>query len=117
MTYPVRRFVFHLIYQLQAYCDRSDNDKEQWQVPEGRGVEFHVKSSKIRNMARFVNNIVTIPTRKNTRAVTLNDLRQSLSQTFIGTVNRDPLLTQTTAASVAAIPFCRIEATPVSAEE
>ena len=68
-------------------------------------------------MARFVNNIVTIPTRKNTRAVTLNDLRQSLSQTFIGTVNGDALLTQSTAASVAAIPFAATEATPVSTKE
>ena len=40
LTYPVRRcFVFHPIYQLQAYCDRSDNDKEQCQVLEGRGVQ------------------------------------------------------------------------------
>lgn len=58
-------------------------------------------------MARFVNNIVTIATRKKTRAVLLNDQLQSLSQTFIGTVNDDALLTQSTAASVAAIPFCR----------
>lgn len=39
LTYPVRRFVFHPIYQLQAYCDRSDNDKEQCQELEGRGVQ------------------------------------------------------------------------------
>lgn len=107
LTYPVRRFVFPLIYQLQAYCDRSDNDKEQCQIPEGRSVKSQVESSKIRKMARFVNNIVTIATRKKTRAVLLNDQLQSLSQTFIGTVNDDALLTQSTAASVAAIPFCR----------
>lgn len=62
----VRRFVFHLICQLQADCDPSDNDTEQWQVPEDRGVEFHVKSSKIRKMVRSINKIVTIATRKNT---------------------------------------------------
>ena len=47
-------------------------------------------------MARAVNNIVTIASSKNTRAVLLNDQRQSLSQTFIGTVNGDALLTQST---------------------
>lgn len=107
LTYPVRRFVFPLIYQLQAYCNRSDNDKKQCQVPESRDVEFLVESSKRQQMARAVNNIVTIASSKNTRAVLLNDQWQSLSQTFIGTVNRDPLLTQTTAASIATIPFCR----------
>ena len=68
-------------------------------------------------MARAVNNIVTITSSKNTRAVLLNDQRQSLSQTFIGTVNGDALLTQSTAASVAAIPFAATEATPVSTKE
>lgn len=58
-------------------------------------------------MVYAVNKLVTIAASKNTRAVWLNDQRQSLSQTFIGTVNRDPLLTQSTAVSVAAIPFCR----------
>ena len=67
-------------------------------------------------MARAVNNIVTIASSKNTRAVLLNDQRQSLSQTFIGTVNGDALLTQSTAA-VAAIPFAATEATPVSTKE
>ena len=33
LTSLVRRFVFPLIYQLQAYCDRSDNDKKQCQIP------------------------------------------------------------------------------------
>ena len=65
-------------------------------------------------MARAVNNIVTIASSKNTRAVLLNDQRQSLSQTFIGTVNGDALLTQSTAA---AIPFAATEATPVSTKE
>ena len=68
-------------------------------------------------MARAVNNNVTIASSKNTRAVLLNDQRQSLSQTFIGTVNGDALLTQSTAASVAAIPFAATEATPVSTKE
>ena len=68
-------------------------------------------------MARAVNNTVTIASSKNTRAVLLNDQRQSLSQTFIGTVNGDALLTQSTAASVAAIPFAATEATPVSTKE
>lgn len=68
-------------------------------------------------MARAVNNIVTIASSKNTRAVLLNDQRQSLSQTFIGTVNGDALLTQSTAASVAAIPFAATEATLVSTKE
>lgn len=68
-------------------------------------------------MARAVNCIVTIASSKNTRAVLLNDQRQSLSQTFIGTVNGDALLTQSTAASVAAIPFAATEATPVSTKE
>lgn len=68
-------------------------------------------------MARAVNNIVTIASSKNTRAVLLNDQRQSLAQTFIGTVNGDALLTQSTAASVAAIPFAATEATPVSTKE
>ena len=68
-------------------------------------------------MARAVNTIVTIASSKNTRAVLLNDQRQSLSQTFIGTVNGDALLTQSTAASVAAIPFAATEATPVSTKE
>ena len=68
-------------------------------------------------MARAVNNIVAIASSKNTRAVLLNDQRQSLSQTFIGTVNGDALLTQSTAASVAAIPFAATEATPVSTKE
>ena len=62
-------------------------------------------------MVCAVNKFVTIATSKNTRAVWLNDQRQSLSQTFIGTVNGDALLTQSTAASAAT------DATPVSAEE
>ena len=60
LTFLVRRFVFPLIYQLQAYCNRSDNDKKQCQVPESRDVEFLVESSKRQQMARAVNNIVTI---------------------------------------------------------
>ena len=68
-------------------------------------------------MACAVNKFVTIAASKNTRAVWLNDQWQSLSQTFIGTVNVDALLTQSTAASVAAIPFATTEATPVSTEE
>ena len=64
-----------------------------------------------------VNNITTIAASKNTRAVLLNDQWRSLSQTFTGTVNGDALLTQSTAASVAAIPFAATEATPVSTKE
>lgn len=56
--------MFPLIYQLQAYCDRSDNDKEQCQVLEDRSVEFHVEALKIRKMVESVNNISTIAVRK-----------------------------------------------------
>ena len=68
-------------------------------------------------MVCAVNKFVTIAASKNTRAVWLNDQWQSLSQTFIGTVNGDALLTPSTAASGAAIPFAATEATPVSTEE